>query len=131
MLKKFSLFGVALCTTCLAFAQVKKEKVPPPPPPPVVAVKPVPPPPPPPAPAKLDGLNEYETFLKRNPDVKNIQWAERNIVRIRLKSGEEEVYHMNKKAEAQQLENKYGKLPVPPPPPPAPKAPKVPAPIED
>jgi hypothetical protein len=63
--------------------------------------------------------------LKRNPTVKGLGWQQENRVRVRLKSGKEEVYNLNNKDEAAKLKNKYGELPAPPPPPPRPKVRKI------
>lgn len=123
MKKKFFL-AMAVLATSVALAQQKKLKQPPPPPPPpVVDVKEIPPPPSPPTPmnppskTKMSLPKDYQAFLKRNPDVKSIDWNN-NEVRIRLKSGKEETYDLNNEEEAKKLKDKYGELPVPPPPPP-------------
>jgi hypothetical protein len=121
-MKKRIFIAVAMLAGSIAFAQQKKEKQPPPPPPPpqVLDVKDIPPPPPPPeTPPKLK--KEYDAFLKRNPTVKGIAWSN-DTVRIRLKSGKEEIYNMKNEEEALKLKSKYGELPAPtPPPPPPPK----------
>ena len=134
MKRKASLVAVAMLAACFTWAQDKKEKVPPPPPaPPAVAHAPAPPPPPPPPPkkAKASLPDDYKAFLKRNAEVKNIRWSENNTVRIQLRSGQEDIYDLNNKEEAQKLEAKYGKLPTPPPPPPKPlDPPPPPKPIE-
>lgn len=112
-MKKRIFIAVAMLAGSIAFAQQKKEK--PPPTPPVLDVKDVPPPPPPPeAPPKPK--KDYDAFLKRNPTVKGIAWSN-DAVRIRLKSGEEEIYNKKNEEEVQKLKSKYGELPAPPPPP--------------
>jgi len=127
MKKRVSFTAVAVIATSVAFAQTKKQNVPPPPPPapPVVAMQPAPAPPPP-AKAEHELPAAYKAFLKRNPNVKSLGWSKGNVVRVHLKSGGEEVYHMNNQAEAEKLESKYGQLPAPPPPPPAPVPPIAP-----
>ena len=84
--------------------------------------------------------DDHKAFLKSNPGVKNIEWSENNVVRIRLKSGKTEVYDLDDKEQAQRLESKYGKLPVAPPPPPPivelqkippPPPPKAPKPVKE
>ena len=121
-MKKRILVAVAILAGSVTFAQQKKVKEPPPP---VADVKEVPPPPPskPKAPPKIQvehfsspGNADYQAFLKRNSAVKGLGWSE-NKVRIRLKSGKEEVYELNNAGQMQELKNKYGELPVPPPPP--------------
>ena len=118
-MKKRIFIAVAILTSSIAFAQQKKEKQPPPPPPPppVLNVKDVPPPPPPPPKAPPKPNKEYDAFMQRNPAVKNIGWSD-DEVRIRLKSGKEEIYNMKNEEEVQKLKNKYGELPAPPSPPP-------------
>jgi hypothetical protein len=118
-MKKTTLAAVALLATSMAFAQQKKEKQapPPPPPPPVVSATQIQPPPPP-APEKPN--KEYDAFLKKYPEVKSIAWAN-DAVRIRLKSGKDEVYDMKNPADVKKLKDTYGELPTPPPPPPPPK----------
>lgn len=138
--------ALALLATSATFAQQEKEKQPPPPPPPppkVVDVKEVhPAPAPPPAPPVValteaqpvppeppirpeeNSSNSYYGFLKRNPTVKSLDWSD-DSVRIRLKSGKDEIYDLKNAEEAQKFKDKYGELPAPPSPPPAPpKAPK-------
>jgi hypothetical protein len=124
-MKKTIFIAAAFLIGITVSAQKKEKLPPPPPPPPKVDMKSIPPPPKPQEPDKLksDLPEDYQAFLKRNSTVKNVSWSENNVVRVYLKSGKEEVYHTNIKEERQDLENKYGKLPVPPPPPPKPKAP--------
>ncbi len=134
MKRKISLAAAVLFAAFFASAQVKKEKAPPPPPPPPPVLNTVPPPPPPlpPPPPKQSVASlpgDYKAFLRRNPTVKGIRWSGNNTVHIQLKSGSDEVYKLNDKEEAQNLESKYGKLPAAPPPPPAP--PRAPKPIEE
>ena len=120
-MKKRIFVALALLAGSVTFAQQKKEKQPPPPPPPpplVVDVKDIPAPPEAPRPKK-----DYDEFLKRNPTVKAINWSN-DEVRVRLKSGKEEVYDMKNEEEVKKLKNKYGEWPSPPPPPP-PKVIKV------
>lgn len=71
----------------------------------------------------MDLPKDYTAFLKRNPDVKGIEWSNGNKVHIRFKSGKEEAYDLNNEEDVKKLKNKYGELPAPPPPPPVPKAP--------
>ena len=126
-MKKSIFIAVAVLAGSTVFAQ-KKLKQPPPPPPPVADVKEVPPPPPPPPPAEPpapDQLSGSKVFFDHNPDVKSID-RNNNEVRIRLKSGKEEVFDLNKEEDAKKLKDKYGELPAPPPPPPAPPAPQSP-----
>jgi len=127
-MKKRFFVAIAVLATSVVFAQQKKMKQPPPPPPPpVVDVKEVPPPPPPPEPVnppsktKMSLSKDYQSFLKRNPDVKEMD-LNNNKIHIRLKSGKEEVYDLNNKEEVKKLKDKYGELPAPPPPPPPPTA---------
>ena len=129
IMKKIFFIAITVLAGSVVFAQQKKENPPPPPPPKMLEVKEIaPPPPPPPKPAAAEKINhpkDYSEFLKRNPTVKGIGWTD-NQVRIRLKSGQEEQYFLNNKAEMQKLKNQYGELPAqPPPPPPPPKLVKV------
>lgn len=129
-MKKTIFIATAIVIGSATFAQQKKLKQPPPPPPPKVNLDKFVPPPPPPPKVEIErfpspGNNDYQAFLKRNPTVKGIGWMENNRVRIRLKSGKEEVYNMNNENEALKLKDKYGALPTPPPPPPAPPPPRV------
>ncbi len=129
-MKKRIFFALALFSGSMTFAQQKQLKPPPPPaPPPAMDVQQVPPPiptePPPPPDVKLDLPKDYAAFLKQNPNVKGIEWSNNNKVHIRLRSGKEEVYDLNKEEEARRLKNKYGELPAPPPPPPIPKVPVI------
>jgi hypothetical protein len=119
-MKKTTLAAVALLATSMAFAQQKKEKQAPPPAPlpPVVSATQIQPPPPPPAPEKPN--KEYDVFLKTHPEVKGIVWSN-DTVRIRLKSGKDELYDMKNPADVKKLKDTYGELPTPPPPPPPPK----------
>lgn len=124
IMKKTIFLAVTVLAASASFAQKKIKQ--PPPPPPAMDVKEIPPPPPPPPPPKVElyekfpspGNADYQAFLKRNPTVKRIGWGNKNLVRIHLKSGKEEVYDMNKEDDVQKLKNKYGELPAPPPPPP-------------
>ena len=122
VMKKRMFVVAGMLAASVAFAQDKKEKQPPPPPPPpaVMDVKVVEPPPPPPTPAKQN--KEFNEFMERNPTVKGVDWNN-TTVRIRLKSGKEEVYDMKKEGDVQKLKEKYGELPPPPPPPPPPPKP--------
>ena len=114
-----SIFLIAsVLITSATIAQQKQEKKPPPPPPPKVNVEKFVPPPPPSPPSLPD---DYKAFLKRNPTVKGVSWMDKNKVRIRLKTGKEELYNLNNESDAQKLKNTYGDLPAPPPPPPPPK----------
>jgi hypothetical protein len=124
-MKKKILVALAVLAGSVAFAQ-QKVKQPPPPPPTVVDVKEVPPPPPPPVVKKVNDADSYSAFLKRNPGVKGLGWTDENTLRIRLKSGKEEVYDLGKEDEALKLKDKYGELPPLPPPPPVPLAPPPP-----
>jgi hypothetical protein len=123
-MKKSIFIAVAVFAGSMAFAQKKEKQTPLPPPPPlVVIVNEVPPPPPPPKEALP---KDYQAFLKHNPTVKGIDWNNTEV-RIRLKSGKEEVFDMNNKEDVEKLKNQYGELPAaPPPPPPPPPAPKTP-----
>ena len=92
-------------------AQKKAKAPPPPPPPPAVSnsssVQRV-----------VDLRNDYEAFLKRNPEVKRLSWS-KDRVRVYLKNGKQEAYEFSNAEQMKQLENKFGELPPPPPPPPA------------
>ncbi|MGN6401059.1 MAG: hypothetical protein ACTHMD_11435 [Flavisolibacter sp.] len=135
-MQKTVLVAFALLTASVSFAQQKKHKQPPPPPPPPVVkldklAAPPPPPHKPPPPPKVTREHlpspsnaDYQAFLKANPTVKSIGWSE-DKVRIHLKSGKDEVYHLNNEADMLTLKNTYGELPAPPPPPPPPKVVKV------
>ena len=121
-MKKFFFIAAAILAGSMAFAQKKEKQAPPPPPPPAVLdVKDVPPPPPPPKAPEKPG-KENEAFMQRNPAVNNISWSD-DTVRIRLKSGKEEIYNLKSEKDVEKIKNKYGELPAPPPPPPPP--PKV------
>jgi hypothetical protein len=123
MKKRFFAVATVLFVSTV-FAQQKKLKEPPPPPAPpgVMDARPIPPPPPPP---KVPDLpKDYKAFLQRNPTVKNLGWS-KNKIHIYLKMGTEEVYQLDDREQMQELQDKYGNLPVAPPPPPEPpKAPK-------
>ena len=124
-MQKTVLVAFALLTASVSFAQQKKHKKPPTPPPPPPEVKFVAPPPPPPAVARAHSVpSDYQAFLKANPTVKSIGWSE-DKVRIHLKSGKDEVYHLDNEADMLTLKNTYGELPAPPPPPPPPKVVKM------
>ncbi|MFC6997586.1 M56 family metallopeptidase [Rufibacter roseus] len=74
---------------------------------------------------KQDLPADYKAFLKRNPSVKRLTWANETLS-IHLKSGKTEQYPSTVKGMAA-AEKKYGKLPaLPAPPPPAPPAPDAP-----
>lgn len=121
-MKKRFLVAAAVLTASASFAQQEKQPPPPPPPPPPVMDVRVAPAPPV-APKQRGIPKDYQAFLERNPTVKNLSWSQ-NKVHIHLKSGKEEVYNLNNAEQMQNLEDKYGELPVaPPPPPPPPKAP--------
>lgn len=135
-MKKKLFVATALLASGIAFAQ-QKEKAPPPPPPVLEAKDAPPPPPPPPAPEapkapELLMTKGYAAFLKRNKQVKQLQWNDDQKVTIRLKSGQNEVYDLSKKEDVKKVEAKYGQLPAagemppPPPPPPPPAPPKKP-----
>ena len=121
----------AMLAGILVFGQKKEEAVPPPPPPapPELITPAKPPKPPKPAPPPVD---DYGAFMKRNKNVKSLGWSdEGNTLRIRLKSGKEEVYDLDDKTQKQKAETLYGKLPMAPPPPPeAPAPPPPPPPVE-
>ncbi|HEY6082729.1 MAG TPA: M56 family metallopeptidase, partial [Chitinophagaceae bacterium] len=79
------------------------------------------PPPPPPAPPELP--KAYRDFLNRNPEVDALAWStpvngKATVVRVKLKSGTTEKYHLNDAAEIKKGEAKYGRFPVAPLPPP-------------
>jgi hypothetical protein len=130
-MKKNLFLATALLASGIALAQQKqKAPPPPPPPPPALEAKDIPPPPPPPPPApeppKLLMTKEYAAFLKRNKQVRQLQYTDDQKVTIHLKSGKSEEYDLDKKEDLKKLEDKYGQLPKaaempPPPPPPAPK----------
>jgi hypothetical protein len=109
MMKKQLMLAGGVLFAALVMAQDKSI---PPPPPPVSAVENLTPPPP--------SINDdYMLFLKRNPSVKSLGWlANGSSVRIRLKSGKEELYNLNSEKEIAVLNRKYGRLPIAPPPPP-------------
>jgi hypothetical protein len=81
-------------------------------------------------------LADFEAFLKRNPQVKDVSWRKdkpgpenADKIIINLKSGKTETYDLTNKQSLATAEKKYGRLPValpPPPPPPAPAAPATP-----
>ena len=124
-MKKEILMATALLAGSVLLAQ-KKEKVTPPPPPAPPSIEIVEPPPPPPeAPVpQLIMTKDYAAFLKRNKNVKQVEWKEDEMVTIHLKNGKSEVYDLAKDEDLKKLEGKYGTLPeplppAPPPPPPA------------
>jgi hypothetical protein len=62
---------------------------------------------------------DYDGFLKRNPEAKSVHWkGDGHIVVIVLKSGKSETYNLADKAQKAAVESKYGNLPAAPPPPP-------------
>ena len=112
MMKKQLMLIIGVLFATLVIGQDKNI---PPPPPPVPAVENLTPPP--------SVHDDYKSFLKRNPSVKSLGWlANGSSVRIRLKSGKEELYNLNSEKEIAVLNRKYGRLPIAPPPPP-PRAP--------
>ena len=122
-MKKEFFVATALLAGSVVFAQQTKKAPPPPPPPPTVEAKEIPPPPPPPPPSpetppKLLMTPDYAAFLKRNQQVKRVEWKEDEKVAIHLKSGKTETYDLKQKEEVKKLEAKYGQLPEGPPPPP-------------
>jgi len=123
-MKKIIFFSLAAFAALSSFAQQKQTK-PPPPPPKVNVDKFVPPPPPPKEPSNRD----YQAFLKRNPTVKRLTWANQKTVHIYLKSGKQETYDLNKEKDLQTVKNKYGELPIAPPQPPKPKVKKFAPPV--
>jgi hypothetical protein len=126
IMKKSIFVAAAVLAGSIAFAQKKEKQPPPPPSPPIVNVNEIPPPPPPPPMKAKEALpKDYQAFLKRNPTVKGIDWNNTEM-RIRLKSGKEEVFDMNNNEDVEKLKNQYGELPAAPPPPPPPPAPKTP-----
>jgi len=59
---------------------------------------------------------DYNEFLKRNPQIKNIQWSgDPFSMTINLKDGSKETYNVENKKEIASLKKKYGKLPPGPP----------------
>ena len=106
----------------------KMGDVPPPPPPPPPPL--APPPPEPPVPGvpleDVDISDDYETFLKRNPSVKNLGWNHQNVLTVHLKSGKQEKYNLSDEKSRKAAEDKYGELPAAPPPPPPPPPPPMP-----
>ena len=109
MMKKQLMLVIGVLSATLVIAQDKNIPPPPPPAPPVQNLT-LPPP-------SID--NDYRSFLKRNPLIKSLGWsANGSIIRIRLKSGKEEVYNLNSEKEITVLKGKYGRLPIAPPPPP-------------
>ena len=80
-------------------------------------------PPPPPAKPTFATKNPMPDFLKRNPDVKEVEWVfkgenEFSAIQIIKKDGKTETYNLSNEAEREKVEKKYGSLPLPPPPPP-------------
>ncbi|MDB5205805.1 MAG: hypothetical protein JWR72_880 [Flavisolibacter sp.] len=138
MKKKIIMAGLAFVMAGAASAQKEAPPKPPTPPePPVERLKEIPPPPPlaplppdappPPLPANaLQGGNDYEAFLKKNPSVKSLRWTNNNEVIVRLKSGKEETYKLDDEKIIKEAEAKYGQLPDAPPPPPLPPPPPPP-----
>lgn len=139
MKKKIIMAGLAFVMAGAASAQKEAPSKPPTPPePPVERLKEIPPPPPlaplppdapppPPLPANaLQGGNDYEAFLKKNPSVKSLRWTNKNEVIVRLKSGKEETYKLDDEKIIKEAEAKYGQLPDAPPPPPLPPPPPPP-----
>jgi hypothetical protein len=70
--------------------------------------------------------DDYQLFMERNPQVKNLSWQQEDTVIITLKSGEQEKYVLKDDKSLEKLTKKYGKLPGVPPPPPVPPVPPVP-----
>ena len=124
-MKKIIFFSLAAFAALSSFAQQKETK--PPPPPPKVNVDKFVPPPPPPKEASKN--RDYQAFLKRNPTVKRLTWANQKTVHIYLKSGKQETYDLNKEKDLQTVKNKYGELPIAPPQPPKPKVKKFAPPV--
>jgi hypothetical protein len=59
--------------------------------------------------------SSFESFLERNPSVKNIHFAEGMFV-VELTSGANETYDFTKESELTLFEQRYGQRPPPPPP---------------
>lgn len=116
-MQKTVLVALTLFSALVSLAQQEKHKQPPPPPPPPQVKFVAPPPPPPKVAREHSASSDYQAFLKANPGVKGIGWSE-DKVHIHLKSGKDEIYHLDNKEDMLNLRNKYGKLPAPPPPPP-------------
>ncbi|HXI01030.1 MAG TPA: TonB family protein [Sphingobacteriaceae bacterium] len=69
--------------------------------------------------AVTDEPDDYKSFLKRNPTVKELAWQINPYrVIVYLKNGKSEIYTMDKPREKQNSLSKYGDFPYPPPPPP-------------
>lgn len=62
--------------------------------------------------------SDYQQFLKRNPDVKALEWKTFTYVTVVLKSGKRENYSLNLPEELKKAEGLYGSFPQAPPPPP-------------
>lgn len=100
-----------------------------------------PPPPDPPAPPVPVASTGMDDFLKRNPDVADVDWVQQDVkddrvksgikisrVTITKKDGNKEYYDLGKADEMAALKKKYGKLPLPlaPPTPPIKGSPSQP-----
>lgn len=136
MKKSIFVAGLAVTMAVAASAQdVRKDEPPKPPVPPKPMVKKMkdvppppdaPPPPPPPAIGDIPLPQDVDEFMKRNQNVKGVDWKADEII-IQLKSGNKERYNLNDAQSKKSAEAKYGALPeMPPPPPPPPAAPKAP-----
>jgi len=109
MKRKIAMLTALILVAVVAInAQSEKQK--PPPPPKVDIVKFQPP--------VSVGIASQKEFLKKNPDVSDINWQETKTIILKLKSGKEEKYNLTNEAEKKSFTDKYGKTPIQPPPPP-------------
>ena len=62
----------------------------------------------------------FNSFIKRNADVKNVYWLNTPLrLKVQLKDGTEETYDLTNSESKKRAENKYGVLPFAPPTPPS------------
>ena len=105
---------VALFVVGVVATNAQSEKQKPPPPPPKVDILKFQPP------ASV-GMASQKEFLKKNPDIADVNWQERKTIILKLKSGKEEKYNLETEDGKKSFTGKYGKPPIQPPPPPPPK----------
>lgn len=112
-MKKISMLLTLFIIGVTGNAQVEKKEPPPPPPPKADITKYQ-------APASA-GIKSQKDFLKRNPNVANLNWqnGKTKTIILSLKSREEERYDLTNEEEKKIFFGKYGVPPLQPPPPPS------------
>ena len=64
----------------------------------------------------VQNSEEFNSFMKRNSDVKQVYWIHSpSKLKVQLKDGTEEIYDLTNRESKKRAENKYGALPSAPP----------------